>query len=125
MKNQGRTSGLVKANGRKWRQLALLLTLFAWLVAACGDERPLAEQLAGNTEEGLAKVQTVEGRMDISTGPVTLQQKLWVQRPIFLRTETEEGPVQFKRTIVVLNDKDGWFYNPALRLVTVTDRSKY
>jgi outer membrane lipoprotein-sorting protein len=95
------------------------------LISACGDKRPLAEQLASNTEEGLAKVQTVQGRMDISTGPVTLQQKLWVQRPNFLRTETEEGPAQFKRTIVVLNDKDGWFYNPALRLVTVTDRSKY
>ncbi|CAN5747830.1 hypothetical protein BH10CHL1_BH10CHL1_41430 [soil metagenome] len=125
MINYASASGSVQANGRNLSRLCLFLTLFALLISACGDKRPLAEQLASHTEEGLAKVQTVEGRMDISTGPVTLQQKLWVQPPNFLRTETEEGPVQFKRTIVVLNDKDGWFYNPALRLVTVTDRSKY
>ncbi len=125
MINQGKSSGSSPTNGRTLGRLCLLLTLFVVLATGCGDKRPLAEQLASNTEEGLAKVQTVQGRMDISTGPVTLQQKFWVQRPNFLRTETEEGPVQFKRTIVVLNDKDGWFYNPALRLVTVTDRSKY
>ena len=49
-------------------------------------------------EQGLAKLQTVEGRLDISTGPVTLQQKLWVQQPNFLRTETEAGP--FLETIL-------------------------
>ncbi len=125
MLNDAQASKSGQANDSKLRWLGLLLTLLTLFLTACGDQRPLAEKLASTTEQALAKMQSVQGRMDISTGPVTLQQKLWVQRPNFLRTETEAGPPQFKGTIVVLNDKDGWFYNPALRLVTVTDRSKY
>lgn len=109
--------------------LALLLFLavlaFSLLLTSCGDDRPLPERLAADVEKGLANVQTVEGRLNISTGPVTLQQKFWVQRPNLLRTETEDGPSSYKGTIVVLNAKEGWLYNPALRMVTLVDRSKY
>ena len=103
----------------------LVLLLLSLSLSGCGDERTGPEKLAATMEQGLAKLQTVEGRLDISTGPVTLQQKLWVQRPTFLRTETAEGPAAYKGTIVVLNNKDGWFYNPALRMVTLVDRSNY
>src|SRR5690606_37674590 len=56
---------------------------------------------------------------------VTLEQELWVQRPGFLRTETEAGPSAFAGTIVVLNDEEGWAYSPALHMATVVDRAAY
>jgi len=107
--------------------------LIAWLliltisssVSSCSADRPVAERLTGDMEAALADLQTVAGRLEISSGPVTLQQELWVQRPGFLRTETEAGPAAYAGTIVVLNDQEGWFYNPALNMVTVTDRSNY
>lgn len=94
------------------------------LFSACGDDRSPAEQMAAQIESGLAKLQTVEGRVEITTGQVVLQQELWVQRPDALRTETEDGPAEFKGTIVVLNAKEGWLYNPAVNLVTLVDRSQ-
>jgi len=102
----------------------MICTLLVMLTA-CGDNRSPAEKMAATMEDALAGVQTVAGQLEISTGPVTLQQELWVQRPNFLRTETEDGPAAFKGTIVVLNDKDGWFYNPALNMVTLTNRSQF
>lgn len=103
----------------------LVLLLLSFSLSGCGAEQSGPEKLAATMEQGLAKLQTIEGRLAISTGPVTLQQKLWVQQPNFLRTETAEGPTAYKGTIVVLNNKDGWFYNPALRMVTLVDRSNY
>lgn len=103
----------------------LLIVILGSSLAGCSDDRPVAERLTDNMEAALADLQTVAGRLEISSGPVTLQQELWVQRPGFLRTETEEGPAAYAGTIVVLNDQEGWFYNPALNMVTVTDRSNY
>lgn len=102
-----------------------LIVILSSSVAGCSDDRPVAERLAGDMEAALADLQTVAGRLEIGSGPVTLHQELWVQRPGFLRTETEEGPAAYAGTIVVLNDQEGWFYNPALNMVTVTDRSNY
>jgi outer membrane lipoprotein-sorting protein len=80
--------------------------------------------VAAQVASSLAKLQTVEGRLEITTGGVVLQQELWVERPNALRTETEEGPAEFKGTIVVLNAKEGWLYNPAVNLVTLVDRTQ-
>jgi outer membrane lipoprotein-sorting protein len=93
-------------------------------LAACGDDRSPAQKLAAQVETGLAKLRTVQGRLEIGTGGVVLEQELWVQRPKFLRTETEAGPAEFKGTIVVLNEQESWFYNPAVNLVTLADRSQ-
>ncbi|MFN8494122.1 MAG: hypothetical protein U0350_41370 [Caldilineaceae bacterium] len=116
-------------NGRTPCAPTLIVFLFVLLMSlglnGCSDDRPLPERLATEVEKGLANVQTVEGRLNITTGPVTLQQKFWVQRPNLLRTETADGPASYKGTIVVLNAKEGWLYNPALRMVTLVDRSKY
>lgn len=74
---------------------------------------------------GLGRVNTVQGRLGIIQGPVALNQEFWLQRPSFLRTETESGPGAFQGTIVALNDREGWVYSPALNMVTVVDRSGY
>ncbi len=76
-------------------------------------------------DDGLARAETVQGLLDITQGPVTLNQEFWLQRPSFLRTETESGPGAFQGVIVALQPPRGWVYSPALNLVTVVDRSNY
>jgi outer membrane lipoprotein-sorting protein len=83
------------------------------------------EQLVAEIRRELARVETVQGRANITLDGVTLEQELWVQRPGFLRTETEAGPSAFAGTIVVLNDQEGWVYSPALNMATVVDRASY
>ncbi len=56
---------------------------------------------------------------------MTLNQEFWLQRPSFLRTETESGPGAFQGVIVALNDREGWVYSPALNIVTIVDRTNY
>jgi outer membrane lipoprotein-sorting protein len=70
-------------------------------------------------------VETVQGRATITLEGVALEQELWVQRPGFMRTETEAGPGAFAGTIVVLNDQEGWVYSPALDMATVVDRAAF
>ena len=100
--------------------VAIGLALWLWLPRGAPQQRQIAE-----IENELASVRTVEGRLNISLQGVTLEQEFWAQRPGFLRTETEAGPGAFDGTIVVLNDTEGWVYNPALNLATVVDRSDF
>ena len=97
-----------------------LLAVLAWWGTTLLDARTSpGDELARK----LARVQTVQGRLTISLQGVTLQQKLWVQRPLYLRTETESGPSGFAGTIVVLNPQEGWVYSRALNMATVVQRS--
>lgn len=103
-----------------------LFLLFALLVLAGCDAAtdPYAE-LTRQMETKLARVKTVQGRLDIVQGQVTLDQEFWLQRPSYLRTETESGPGPFEGVIVALNDREGWVYSPALNIATLVDRSGY
>lgn len=103
----------------------LLLILVAGAVWLNSDRGTPQEQLVGKMTRQLASVDTVQGRVNITLQGVTLAQELWVQRPGFLRTETEAGPSAFAGTIVVLNDQEGWVYSPALDMATVVDRAGY
>ncbi len=102
--------------------LLVVVALILWQTTDRGT--PQVRLVAEITRE-LSRVKTVEGRVNITLQGVTLQQELWVQRPGFLRTETEAGPSAFAGTIVVLNDKEGWVYTPALDMATVVDRAAY
>ena len=102
--------------------LILLVTLIFWLMSNRGTPQ---ERLSAEIQRELARAETVQGRVTITLQAVTLEQELWVQRPGFLRTETEAGPGAFAGTIVVLNDQEGWVYTPALEMVTVVDRAAY
>jgi outer membrane lipoprotein-sorting protein len=84
-----------------------------------------AEEMASDMETKLARMETVQGLLDISFQNITLQQQLWVERPNRLRTETAVGPGAFRGVIVVLNENEGWVYSPALTMATVVDRSGY
>jgi outer membrane lipoprotein-sorting protein len=109
-----------------WIAAGLLLligvALTIWLTTNQGTPQ---ERLVAEIRRELERVKTVQGRVNISLQGVTLEQELWVQRPGFLRTETEAGPSAFDGTIVVLNDKEGWVYSPALDMATVVDRAAY
>lgn len=109
-----------------WIAAGLLLLaavgITLWLLNNRGTPQ---ERLIAEIERKLARVQTVQGRVNISLQGVSLEQELWVQRPGFMRTETEAGPGAFDGTIVVLNDKEGWVYSPALDMATVVDRAAY
>jgi outer membrane lipoprotein-sorting protein len=100
----------------------VVAALSIWLTSDRGTPQ---ERLVAEISRELARVTTVQGRVNITLQGVTLQQELWVQRPGFLRTETEAGPSAFAGTIVVLNDKEGWVYSPALDMATVVDRAGY
>ena len=100
----------------------ILFTITLFITTACSTNQTLNEKWSSQIERRLQEVNTVQGKLDITMGHVTLKQELWVQRPDFLRTETELGPNQFMGTIVVLNETDGWVYSPFLKLVTVVDR---
>jgi outer membrane lipoprotein-sorting protein len=93
-----------------------------WLMRDRGTPQ---EQLVEEMRRELARVETVQGRANITLQDVTLEQELWVQRPGFFRTETEAGPSAFAGTIVVLNDQEGWVYSPAFNMATVVDRGAY
>ncbi len=95
------------------------------LLGGCGSRKNLNQKLSTQIENNLAKIQTVEGRLNISLNSVVLQQKFWLQPPDLLRTETEAGPRAFQGTIVVLNAKEGWVYSPSLNMATLVDRSEY
>src|SRR5215217_7841601 len=103
----------------------LLLIVIAAVVWLASDHGTAQENLVAEATRELARVKTVQGRLNITQQGTTLQQKLWVQRPGFLRTETEAGPKEVEGTIVVLNDKEGWVYSPALDMATVVDRANY
>jgi outer membrane lipoprotein-sorting protein len=109
-------------------QIALLVLVAAlvgttlWWSANRGTPQ---ERLINEITRELGRVRTVQGRLDISLQGVTLEQELWVERPGFLRTETEAGPSAFAGTIVVLNVVEGWVYSPALNMATVVDRAAY
>ncbi len=103
--------------------LFTLLTLLT--IGGCAPARDPHAALLRQLDDGLARVETVQGLLDITQGPVTLNQEFWLQRPSFLRTETESGPGAFQGVIVALNHREGWVYSPALNLVTVVDRSNY
>lgn len=102
--------------------LTLLLAAAVWGFSARGAPH---ERLIDELTRELSRVETVQGRLTISLSNATLEQELWVQRPLMLRTETSAGPGAFQGTIVVLNDVEGWVYSPALRMATVVDRSRY
>jgi outer membrane lipoprotein-sorting protein len=102
--------------------LLIVLGAVFWLFTDRGTPQ---ERLITEIERKLERVETVQGRVTISLQGVNLEQELWVQRPGFMRTETEAGPGAFAGTIVVLNDKEGWVYSPALDMATVVDRAAY
>lgn len=109
-----------------WIAVGLLLLVAVgvtlWLLNNRGTPQ---ERLIAEIERKLARVETVQGRATIGLQGVSLEQELWVQRPGFMRTETEAGPGAFDGTIVVLNDKEGWVYSPALDMATLVDRAAY
>jgi outer membrane lipoprotein-sorting protein len=107
-----------------WLALGLAVVVAVGLWAWSQRGTPQA-RLISEIQRELAKVETVEGRLQITLQGVTLEQEFWAQRPGFLRTETEAGPGAFNGTIVVLNDAEGWVYSPALNLATVVDRSGF
>jgi outer membrane lipoprotein-sorting protein len=108
---------------RKAVAAALLVGLA--IIAACGSGAPTNQQLPARMADGLAQIKTVQGRLELSMGTIQLEQELWVQTPKLLRSEIEAGPPGFKGTIQVLNQEEGWVYNPALDMATVVDRSDY
>lgn len=103
--------------------LVLLFTVLA--LAGCGEAAGPHAALIGQMDTRLARVKSVQGRLDIVQGAIALDQELWLQRPSYLRTETESGPGPFQGVIVALNDHEGWVYSPALNMVTLVDRSGY
>lgn len=103
--------------------LFFLFAVFA--LAACDTAADSPANLIQQMETRLARVKTVQGRLDIVQGQVALDQEFWLQRPSYLRTETESGPGPFQGVIVALNDREGWVYSPSLNLVTLVDRSGY
>lgn len=109
-----------------WLAAGLLLIIAAavalWLLNNRGTPQ---ERLSAEIARELARVETVQGRVMVTLQGVTLEQELWVQRPNFLRTETEAGPSAFAGTIVVLNNEEGWVYSPALEMATVVNRSSF
>jgi outer membrane lipoprotein-sorting protein len=104
--------------------LLLVLAIAAAFIFANTRGTP-QERLVAEVTRELERVKTVQGRANITLQGVTLEQELWVQRPGFLRTETEAGPSAFNGTIVVLNDQEGWVYSPALNMATVVDRARF
>lgn len=94
--------------------------LFAWR-----QRIPPQERLRQEVQRELARAETVQGRLTISLQEATLEQELWVERPDYLRTETEAGPSGFAGTIVVLNQEEGWVYSRALNMATVVDRNAF
>lgn len=87
------------------------------------NRTPSAAQLPDRMAAELAKMQTVQGRVEVTQGTVTLEQEFWSQPPILMRAEVDKGPAGFQGTIVVLNEEDAWVFVPALGLVTVADRA--
>jgi len=106
----------------KWKRLALLLLILA--LAGCGGG-PTAEKTATEMARRLPQVRTVMGRVEIQVGEDLLKDELWVQRPTFLRAETEEGPAEYKDMIVVLNETEAWYYVPALDVTLIADRQTF
>jgi len=86
------------------------------------NRTPTPAQLPDRMAGALAGVKTVQGRVDVTQGTVTLEQEFWSQPPTFMRAEVDKGPQGFQGTIVVLNETDAWVYVPSLGLVTVADR---
>jgi outer membrane lipoprotein-sorting protein len=112
--------------GQLWIVAGLVLILIVALMIWFTDNRSTPQEtLVNEIERELARVETVQGRVTITLQGVTLEQELWVQRPGFMRTETESGPSGFAGTIVVLNDTEGWVYSPALDMATVVDRASF
>src|SRR5687768_176888 len=87
--------------------LVVLIGVVATVLLLTSNRGTAQEQLVAELSRELARVKTVQGRVNITLQGVTLAQELWVQRPGFMRTETEEGPSAFAGTIVVLNDQEG------------------
>ena len=73
--------------------LFTLLTLLT--IGGCAPARDPHAALLRQLDDGLARVETVQGLLDITQGPVTLVE-FWLQRLSFLRTETESGPALFR-----------------------------
>ncbi len=86
------------------------------------NRTPTAAQLPDRMAGALEGMKTVQGRVDVTQGTVTLEQEFWSQPPTFMRAEVDKGPAGFQGTIVVLDEKETWVYVPALGLVTVADR---
>jgi outer membrane lipoprotein-sorting protein len=112
--------------GPLWIAVGLLVVIAGIITFVLANNRGTPqERLVAEIQRELARVETVQGRVNITLQDVTLEQELWVQRPGFMRTETEAGPSAFAGTIVVLNNKEGWVYSPALDMATVVDRSSF
>jgi outer membrane lipoprotein-sorting protein len=86
------------------------------------NRTPSAAQLPDRMAAQLTGMNTVQGRVDVTQGTVTLEQEFWSQPPTFMRAEVDKGPAGFQGTIVVLDAKETWVYVPSLGLVTVADR---
>lgn len=109
---------------------AVAIALLAAVVAGLfllGERIPTPENLATTMERGLTRIQTVQGRLSLTQGTATIEQEFWAEPPLFLRTEIESGPPGMgpsgnRKTTLVLNEEEAWFYNPSLELVTVASR---
>lgn len=86
------------------------------------NRTPSAAQLPDRMAAALDGMKTVQGRVDVTQGTVTLEQEFWSEPPTFMRAEVDKGPAGFQGTIVVADAKEMWVYVPSLGLVTVADR---
>ncbi len=105
--------------------LAVLLLLAGFITWRALTAERGAAGMASDLDRRLARVTSAQGRLDITVQGVTLQQELWVVRPLRLRTETASGPGAFAGTIVVLNEQEGWVYTPALGMASVVARAGF
>jgi outer membrane lipoprotein-sorting protein len=101
-----------------------VIVLFVLLLAGCGST-PSAERTAEEMARRLPQVRTVMGKVQIQVGADLLNNELWIQRPDFLRTETESGPPEYRDMIVVLNETEAWYYVPALDVTMIADRRTF
>lgn len=102
----------------------ILVGLFLLLLAGCGGG-PSAERTATEMGRRLPQVRTVMGKVTIRVGEDLLENELWIQRPNFLRTETEQGPPEYRDMIVVLNETEAWYYVPTLDVTLIADRRTF
>lgn len=115
----------MRAQSIRQGHILLTLSILILVLAACGSSQPDPDKWGSLMQESLAQIRTVMGHVDLTISQATLKQELWVEAPNRLRTETEVGPPTVQGTIVVLNEKEGWFYNPTLDLALIVDRTDY
>ncbi len=98
----------------------LFLAAVVYLIRTRQVPDPAA--LPDRVDRGLARLETVQGRLTLSLNQVTLEQEMWLRLPDHLRAEIEEGPSPMKGSILVVNDQEAWMYIPELGTAMLASR---